>query len=1113
MTVTSKAVLPLDAPQVLRSINIVFDADQPKRIAHFVPTAKTARLLGAFLSPGRGKTFFIVAPYGSGKSLTATYFLQCIENSDSSAKTLRELTDRLSRVDPTVSVALSERIHPQQRAFYKPRGMVLALSGYQHELPSAMKNAAIASLRRIGLDKEASGLSRKPCKTLDEALSLLDGIRAKLIPQKIDQICLIWDEFGRHIEELTSRGAATALNDIQTLAEFASRFTQPSFVIALLLHQGLMRYASGVSLTVQQEWRKIEGRFETIQFVDDSREIYVLISEIVSQRRDHPTIGKEFLLAAVAGCRRAGLFSDFDNEAIRLLLTKSYPLEPITLYLLPRISSRVAQNERSLFTFLFDSLGDKPVGPERIFDYFSDPMRADTSPGGTYRAWLETQSALSKVESTVEERALKCACLLGMGLSGERSRVGKELLLFGMSGFRPQTQSKRVVDALSSKKLLLYRANTDSISVWHGTDVDLRGRLDQAKARLGSAFEIIPFLSKEVPLPVWKPTEYNSRYSIERFFEAHYLKGCDILINDEKFSALFQFKERSDGAILVIVPETEQELGQIRNRISRMPSLDARFLLAIPQRAEQLFDLCLEVHCLQTLLQDSALLSEDPLVEPELQHMIDDAQGYLATVLDRLYSPSPDGPTYLHEGRLISLTSQRQLRSYLSKIMTIVYPLTPRIRNELIVRQKPRQAIVNARKKLILGILDRSGRPAFGLQGNRPDMSMYRTILFHTGLYRQEGEEIYSFARVKDVAQDTGLKKVWGLLSDFLTKPSREPKLFASLFAQLEAPPIGLRKGLHPIFLAAGLRAFPSASVIFDQSGTYLADILPTTIEDICAKPTSYSIHVFKLQKAELAYLNAICDIFRPREKSHTSEIDPLRRCYDAIAKWRAELPRAAFMGAAFSDPTALFVRLLNSEPNPYKLFVRTLPSELGENRDSYKRTQLAIRRAKSEIEGVVAKYYDAARRSLHSAFSLDTRPDCSIHDIARTWASFLPADSDHLIAEALSGAFVTRVRLNYDSDLQFIDSVCSLVVGKPVGKWDDSTIAAFDREVHSIVARIEDAAWSHNSDSLSESGLVTLASARLRNLYGRLTALVGSSEAQRIAKQVIAEPVGVRRR
>ena len=71
---------PVSRDAFLRSINLVYDAGEPERIAHFRPTAKTVPLLKALFGEEDDRAFFVVAPYGSGKSLTATYALQVIEN-------------------------------------------------------------------------------------------------------------------------------------------------------------------------------------------------------------------------------------------------------------------------------------------------------------------------------------------------------------------------------------------------------------------------------------------------------------------------------------------------------------------------------------------------------------------------------------------------------------------------------------------------------------------------------------------------------------------------------------------------------------------------------------------------------------------------------------------------------------------------------------------------------------------------------------------------------------------------------------------------------------------------------------------------------------------------
>ena len=340
------------------------------------------------------------------------------------------------------------------------------------------------------------------------------------------------DEFGRHLEELVVRGTAASLADVQTLAEFCARTKRVPTTLALLLHQGLSRYATNTSVTVQREWKKIEGRFETIQFVDDSKELYQLIGQIMRQMRSSGPPRPEMLARGLQSCQDVGLFGDFSPGETEQMLSDAYPLEPITLYLLPRVSSRVAQNERTLFTYLYslvttDSTSET-VSPDSLYDYFSDAMRSDSLPGGSYHAWLETESALHKANGVIDQETLKCACLLGLGLVGERSRVSRQLLECAVSGYQDAASAGKSVKRLVASNLLLYRVNADNVSIWHGTDLDLRGRLEQEKERLGPRFDHIAFLSSEVPPAPWKSIDYNGEYGTERYFESRYVTGpCD----------------------------------------------------------------------------------------------------------------------------------------------------------------------------------------------------------------------------------------------------------------------------------------------------------------------------------------------------------------------------------------------------------------------------------------------------------------------------------------------------------------------------------------------------------------------------------------------------------
>ena len=1092
----------------LRSINVTLDNATPERIAHFFPTAKSARLLRSWLHPDHCSSYFVVAPYGTGKSLTATFFIQVVENLQPSGEVLGRISERLSKVDSELSNDLRLRIGSDQMPLFGRHGASVALSGYQPHLPTAIKQSLIASLRRTGNKNVATQASRRRAESMDDIIALLSAMRDRYCPDPIDRLAIVWDEFGRHLEELITRGTAADLSDVQTLAEFCARTKRVPTTFVLLLHQGLIRYATNTSVTVQREWKKIEGRFETVQFVDDSKELYQLVGQIVRHVRPSGPPTRDLTERGVQRCRDTGLFGDCSEQETERMLSDAYPLEPMTLYLLPRVSARVAQNERTLFTYLNSLDATDPVPPDNLYDYFADAMRADTLLGGSYHTWLETESALHKASSGVDEKTLKCACLLGLGLVGERSRVSRRLLECAVAGFEDDEAARASVKRLIDAKLLLYRHNADSVSIWHGTDLDLRGRLDQEKERLGARFNHVSFLASEAPPAPWKPIDYNVEYGIERSFETRYI-AAGIIIMANRIANALPPVAAADGVVYVVVPDSYHEREVVRKRLAS-DTLAPGVIVAVPRDIGRIAEIALEVRALQLLRQDTSLLAEDPLVESELAQMTDDAQGYLSHQLSRVCQPSAEGPEYVSDKRFYAISSAKELRQLLSKIMRKIYPFTPRIRNELIVRRRPRAVIVNARKKLILAILEHSGTENLGLEGYRPDMSMFRTVLLLTGLYRCDGQapddegSAWRYGAPEELA-DSGLRDVWSHLRDFLTLPAEYPKPLADLVSLLSASPYGLRPGIVPILLAAALRAFPRPISITRIDGEYVSDLLPSTIESMAAHPDEYMVMVPELTVDQKAFLDRVTALFGFAHETAT-ESDPMRRCHDALVQWRSTLPHGALTSRYLSASARAFGRLLTTTIDPHRLLFEALPVALDLTGAGADRLLRGLHDCKNEMEGVVQWNYDAAERAIRSAFPSLNGKSAALRKIVGAWAEFFPGSVAQEIKDGIARALITRARMSYQTDRAMADALAALLVGKRIDRWEDSSIVVFERELGAVIRRIEDAVLGHSpgADGIRKQSVVDIATSRLQASLRAITDVAGTDQARIIVARTL---------
>lgn len=1090
----------IHADSFLKSINLVFDADQPTRIEHFRPTTKCVSLIRAMTAQEDDRAFLLVAPYGTGKSLTALYTLQMVENRPDTSDVLKEIGGRLQSVSKELGgFAESRAMHANRQ------GIVIALHGTCECLALAVRDAAAASIQRLSDGRQSRFLQSMPVRTGQDAIALLSSLKAKAKEKGYDRIVIIWDEFGRHLESLVADGRGEALLELQLLAEFVSRSSDIPVTLGLILHQGLLHYASNAPQGVRSEWKKIEGRFRTIQYVDDSKEIYRLVGEVMADRRGEkvPDISKRKAADLAKAAKDSGLFPDFAQGELRELLYAAFPLEPSALYLLPRVSARVAQNERTLFSFLYHQGLSHSISPQHLYDYFSPAMRADTAVGGTHRQWLETESALSKVPNDAAQICvLKTACLLGLGTSGERSRTGRALLEFSAMGYDTAVQWSDAIQSLVERKLLLHRHHNDDVSIWHGTDMDLRGKLEDEKRALTPGFNLLQFLNREAPPPAWKPVEYNDRTFIRRYLLGEYqtVTQFDSFVNFELL--IEQLPPDSDGKVIYLIADSQDHL-ESAIVIAKKHLNDRRFVVALPSEPLPLKDAAIEVAALQRMQLNVDLVESDPLALPELQQMTDDARNHLQKLVDRLLRPGRTGPRWYYRGKELKILSSRALRSQLSSIMEKVFSSTPIINNEMIVRKKPTPTLINSRKKLLLALLERHGQEDFGIQGDFPDKSMFRTVLLQTGLYRHnEKTDAWEYAAPSTITRNPGLKLVWTSIQEFMTEPNEKPKQIRPFFEKLLRPPIGLRAGLIPIFFAVGLKAFANAVSITKQ-GEYLNDLLPTDIEDLCRNPDDYQLTVLELDDKREKYLRTFHQHFSNVTSYEVPHNDLIRQCFDAIQAWKSQIPPAALTTRRLSPMAIRFRDAIARITDPVRLLIRYIPEACECDVTQISKLMTQVKKCAEELESIAAVYGEQASASIRNTIGLGrTAETQSVTGVCHRWSACFSDSFIETLSDGVAKSLLARMRMPYETDAGLLDSLGSLLVGKTVGRWDDSTVATFDREFHNVVRRIEDTSFV-GSETPHVSGISELIHGRMAELFDRLVDLVGTLEAQAIIDSI----------
>lgn len=1084
--------------EFLRSINIQLDVGHPERLGHFRPTSKSVRLISSLLEGEAGNALFVVAPYGSGKSVTAGYAGELIENRPDSAEMLSAVEERIKVVDTSLEASARKRRTDQRRGLFVP------LYGHLRSTPGALKEGILAAMRRCRLGRRARTVEGISAQTSHDVSRLLSTTSEKLEAADFDRLVIVWDEFGRHLQGLISEGRPEDLDVLQILAEVVARTTTVPVSLVLLLHRSLLGYAGSLPSGVKREWTKIEGRFETLQYLDDSTELYEIIGSLVEESR---TIEPEDLdfPALATECKQAGLFPEMEEEGLPGVLSSAFPLEPATLFLLPRVAARVAQNERTLFSFLQWVSLEEPVPPGTIYDYFRGEFRNDGGPGGTQRAWLETESALQKVESgSLEEEALKNSFLLGLGLSGERAHATYTQVAFSL-GSQDSTSQEPVLDGLIDKKLLVHRRHSDQLVVWHGTDVDLRGRLEDEKKRGSKDFQLAPFLTREMPPPVWRPVEYNAKKGIRRYLESEYTTVESLKAFMSQLKLAGGWEPGCDGRVFYVLPETREQLELAMELAADLA--DPRLFVAVGSEVTALKEAALDLWCLLRMHSDRDLIGSDPLVKAELDHLTDDARTGLQPLVDRILRPQSQGSTWFHLGEALPVNTVADLRQAMSRIMEDVFFLTPEIESEMVVRRSPSPVVINARKKAELGLLERYGREDVGIEGHYADRSIFRCVFVRTGLYRSDGES-WRLAGPEEL-DSPGLSAVWGRVRSFFSDAGKD-KSFRVFIHELMEPPFGVREGLIPLFLAAGVKAFPTAIAI-RHNQDFVEDLLPSVIEDIARNPNDYLLDVVALSPSQEEYLLGILDLFSGSNAKDRRQAakggDLLRICLDTVLAWRHSLPPAVSDSRLLSSAARSFEKSLSS-PDPVHLFLEEWPSIVESSFDEVDQLLHGVRKLRDELSSIELVFEKEAKNTLQQTLQAKgIRNGSGVREQAARWAAIFPKSFRKMLPDRVTQGVLTRLGAPYREDGALLNALSSLLVGRTLRQWDDTVVISFRRQLRSAFDIIEGTALemtqASDLDPALRHGLVALAEAKAANLGDQLAHLLGTDAAAETLEEI----------
>ena len=1073
--------------QPYRAASLELDYSDPDVIASYIPTAKSIDVLKlictALDETSRDRAIGLIAPYGSGKTSLLLFLSALLEN-NAKTKTVRpELLRRVERIAPSTAR------HVKSILTNKKGYLVVPVAGSYGDIRLRLVQGLRDAFARHKLGSIWSKLGTSVHPSHAEIVDLYRSAAQEVTKRGYEGLVLIYDEFGKVLESQEGQAKPDDLFLIQSLAEQCARSRRHRLLLIVTLHQGFAQYAQRLPSHMRMEWAKIEGRFHIIHYVEDSVQVYELIAQAL--RKLH---GKYFGQLKASIGQRA---KHFANSSVKIpcfsalakgeerarIFASTFPLHPLVLYGLPRLSARVSQNERTLFHFLLGSdphcmsslLTKKSVHGEKIeciaiddlFGYFSDLMASDTGVGGTHRRLVEIKAALERAdqENPLEIRAIKAIGLLS--ILGERLQapVTVDLLSFALENAPAKAKSElhRTLDGLVSKKILLYRRHAREYRIWEGSDVDLLSLIRQKKAEIESLLDLGAVVSDKFRAPIVFPHRYNEDFCITRVFEGQYATVHDLkhwCARNQDESLLHQV----DGRILYILADSPAEIEEAEAIAQTITH--KQVLIATPIIPLHLREMAAETYCIEQLLREPALINDDPIIRRELSEFADDCLLALRKAVGPFQNPRSEKIRWWHKGKAQpSIGDRVSLRRYLSRVCESVFAKTPRFNNEIINRRHPSANVVNARKKVLRALLTHYGSKDLQLTGCGPDVSMLRTIYLNTKLYREESGSTWRFASPKQL-KDDNFREVIGEIHNFLMEAQDSPRPIKDLVEKLKLPPYGIREGVLPLVLAAGIKSFLIPVNLMDQ-GIYIKELKAEIFEEMLTAGDRITVRCVPLPQHILNYLIQLQAEFSKNAPKAVQGNDPLRNTVEAVYRWIHQQSPSCLASDQISHEARTLRAILLKATDPVQLLFVDLPRislsrDIDVITDKFWLTKqeaaqvlLTLKGLRSEIEAVLSNYLAQVARITRKVFGLSDGEIEGLRNDLRKWVSSCEPDLREYVEDPQSSGMLERIRSEYETDLKLVESLASLVTGRSVAHWDDNYLKQYELGLLALYDRL----------------------------------------------------------
>lgn len=1084
------------------SANICFDMANEERLSSFIPNVTTTEILKEYLcgiiqDNESVHSRILYGSYGTGKSHLLTVlsillghintdgeafniFINSIEKYDEElARFIREYAGEerpylvvpvysdFSDFDKCISFSLKKEL--------ENRGYEICFKNYFYEAldlidkwgegeASKLRLVEVCKELEVDIEELKKGLtnfipsSEKEFNHLfktmtygasfvSEAGSLIDNLEQanSLITSNYRGIVFVFDEFGRYIED---NADSIKVKVIQDFAEYCDHSDYDTHLI-LVSHKQLSLYTDKMKKELSDEWKKIEGRFKATSINVKYDQCLSLIPHIIPKTSAWNSFKNKYKKQLENLYEQAWDFKGFllppdgGNP-----FEGGFPLHPVTLYALDRLSKKVAQNERTFFTFLasdeenalfnqLDRLDTSEfhfVGLDNIYDYFEENIMSFRA-NDIYLVYKKLQYAINKLadenRSSVEMRVLKTVAAINIIADTAVLAPNTATLCHVIdAGNQEITEA---IESLEQKKIIKFMRQYGYYDFLDSSIYDLDSMIEEKIPSINDEMVTV-VLNKEFSNFAIYPHKYNMDYHMNRIIAPLFSYRSDL----SKKTFIKVLPNYYDGMIAFVL-DAEFEMSNYSEEL--MPERTILLVNTSPQEIIGEVKRYLAIEYYYSIREE--LKKDDPTVEKELRLYLEEEKSILSELISDWRSLRTTRIVAIDKGERIEIASETELSDVASGLMSREFPDAIVVNNDLINKNNV-SGVKNDRLKVLENIIEKDDIfDGFALLS--PGYNIIRSVLVKNGIY-DDGKTV-SFNKLPN-GSPSG-KAVLNEIKAYIRKAKKMPVSLNELYTKLKKPPYGLRDGFIPLLLACELKSYNNVSLSFHGADRdYTAEELIKAFDN----PEDYSIFICNWEEDQQSYIESLESVFSDFLYSKTR--NRLKNILEAMNAHFASVSKSARTTERYvSHKAKLYRDLMSVTYKDYNSFFFEVLPQIDDDLDNL---PIQVQRIKQELENVIILQEQDAERVIRRII------DIKENDSLGKWFKEKHASSWEQKAQKVfdyqTSAFLEYLKsFNYKkNDYEITTDLANIVTGFELNYWNDSKIEDFEESFSKIINQIE---------------------------------------------------------